>query len=81
MQSNVGKRSSASEVRQRGAQEGIEQEPTMMDYILEGGLLSSEEESVESPPWAERKLREFTSHTGLTSKPSTNEGAMALEQM
>ena len=53
----------------------------MMNYILEGGLLSSEEESVESPAWAERKLREFTSHTGLTSKPSTNEGAMALEQM
>ena len=25
----------------------------MMDYMLEGELLSSEEESVESPPWAE----------------------------
>lgn len=33
-----------------------------MDYMLEGELLSSEEESVESPPWAEGN--HLTSYSG-----------------
>ena len=34
----------------------------MMDYMLEAELLSSEEESVESPPWAEGN--HLTSYSG-----------------